>query len=340
MLNIKRTYKKILCGSLAALLLAGSFGCGSQQQAADEASWGRADAKEIDINSKIAGRVVELLVKEGDTVQKDQVLARIDKRDLLTQKAQLEASIQAIEAQQLQASYVTNLQSGTTQSSLAQAQAALEKAQSDLELTRTDNERFKELLASGAVAQQTYDNYRTKYEVAQAQAAQAQAAVAQAQSGLLQTPANQANEAALARKLDQAKAQLEQLEVSLDETEIRAPFDGVITQKYIEAGSMISQGTPLVAVQDPMDNWVDLKVPETKLADYKLDQQLTLVGRDGKTKVQGTITDISKKAEFATQRATSERGDESDIVSFNVKIQVNSELLRPGMRFRLLGDAS
>ena len=103
---------------------------------------------------------------------------------------------------------------------------------------------------------------------------------------------------------------------------------------------MISQGTPLVAVQDPMDNWVDIKVPDTKLADYKLDQQLTLVGRDGKTKVKGTITDISKKAEFATQRATSERGDESDIVSFNVKIQVNSELLRPGMRFRLLGDAS
>ena len=340
MLEFGKPYKKIVCGGLAVLLLAASLGCGGQKQAADEASWGRADAKEIDINSKIAGRVVELLVKEGDTVQKDQVLARIDKRDLLTQKAQLEASIQAIEAQQLQASYVTTLQSGTTQSSLAQAQAALEKAQSDLELTRTDNERFSELLASGAVAQQTYDNYRTKYEVAQAQAAQAEAAVSQAQSGLLQTPVNQANEAALAKKLDQAKAQLEQLEVSLDETEIRAPFDGVITQKYIEAGSMISQGTPLVAVQDPMDNWVDIKVPETKLADYKLDQQLTLVGRDGKTKVKGTITDISKKAEFATQRATSERGDESDIVSFNVKIQVNSELLRPGMRFRLLGEAS
>lgn len=340
MLETKKPYKKIVCGGLAILLLAACLGCSGQKQTAEEASWGRADAKEIDINSKIAGRVVELFVKEGDTVQKGQVLARIDKRDLLAQKAQLEANIQSIEAQQLQASYVTTLQSGTTQSSLAQAQAAAEKAQSDLELARTDNERFSELVASGAVAQQTYDNYRTKYEVAQAQAAQAQAAVAQAQAGLMQTPVNRANEASLAKKLDQAKASLEQLEVSLDETEIRAPFDGVITQKYIEAGSMISQGTPLVAVQDPMDNWVDIKVPETKLANYKLDQQLTLVGRDGKTKVEGTITDISKKAEFATQRATSERGDESDIVSFNVKIQVNSELLRPGMRFRLLGDAS
>ena len=103
---------------------------------------------------------------------------------------------------------------------------------------------------------------------------------------------------------------------------------------------MVSNGTPLVAVQDPTDNWVDLKVPEPQLEDFTVGQDITLVGRDGKTQVMGTITDISKKAEFATQRATSERGDASDIVSFNVKIQINSPVLRPGMRFRLAGDAS
>ena len=69
-----------------------------------------------------------------------------------------------------------------------------------------------------------------------------------------------------------------------------------------------------------------------------LGQDIDLIARDGKMKVTGTITDISKKAEFATQRATSERGDASDIVSFNVKIQVNAPELRPGMRFRLAGE--
>ena len=156
----------------------------------------------------------------------------------------------------------------------------------------------------------------------------------------MQTEVNRANENAIAKNLEKAQAALDQLDVSLDETEIRAPFDGIITAKYIEEGSMISQGTPLVAIQDPLDNWVDLKVPETQLASYQLNQQVELVGRDGKTKVQGVITDISKKSEFATQRATSERGDDSDIISFNVKIQVNSEVLRPGMRFRLAGEAS
>ena len=98
---------------------------------------------------------------------------------------------------------------------------------------------------------------------------------------------------------------------------------------------MISQGTPLVAIQDPRDNWVDLKIPETQLKDFRLNQKLELVARDGVTKVTGTVTDISHKAEFATQRATSERGSDSDIISFNVKIQTNDSAIRPGIRFRI-----
>lgn len=319
--------KRMLASCLALLLALSSFGCGGQASTDKNVEWGRADAKEIDVNSKVAGRVVELLVKEGDEVKEGQVIARIDKRDLEAQKAQYEANIEAIQAQQVQAAAVTTMQSGTTTSALEQAQSAENKARSDLALAEADYNRFSELVAEGAVAQQVFDQYATKYEVAQAQA------------GLGQTAVNQANEAATARKLEQAQAALQQIEVSLDETEIKAPFDGVITEKYVEEGSMISNGTPLVAVQDPTDNWVDIKVPETQLSRFSLGDEITLVARDGETKVTGTITDISKKAEFATQRATSERGDATDIVSFNVKIQIDSPVLRPGMRFRLDGDA-
>ncbi|MCI7331529.1 MAG: HlyD family efflux transporter periplasmic adaptor subunit [Selenomonadaceae bacterium] len=330
--------RKIIAILLSALLVLASLGCGSQAESKVE--WGRADAKEIDVNSKVAGRVVELLVKEGDEVKAGQVIARIDKRDLEAKKAGYEANIAAIEAQQLQAASVTSMQTGTTQSALAAAQHAQDKAASDLALAQADYQRYSDLVASGAVSRQVFEQYQTKYEVAQSTYEQAGASVRQAQAALGQRDVDTANEAATAKKLEQAQAALQEVEVSLDETEIRAPFDGIITEKYVEEGSMISNGTPLVAVQDPTDNWVDLKVPETQLADFRVGQDLTLVGRDGKTKVTGTITDISKKAEFATQRATSERGDASDIVSFNVKIQINDPVLRPGMRFRLAGDAS
>ena len=330
---------RVLAACLALLLALTSFGCGGSASTDKNVEWGRADAKEIDVNSKVAGRVVELLVKEGDEVKAGQVIARIDKRDLEAQRAQYAANIEAIQAQQVQAAAVTAMQAGTTTSALEQAQSAENKARSDLALAEADYARFSELAQQGAVSRQVFDQYATKYEVAQATYQQAGAAVAQAKASLGQTAVNQANEAATARKLEQAQAALQQIEVSLDETEIKAPFDGVITEKYVEEGSMISNGTPLVAVQDPTDNWVDIKVPETQLARFALGQEITLVGRDGETKVTGTITDISKKAEFATQRATSERGDATDIVSFNVKIQIDSPLLRPGMRFRLDGDA-
>ena len=333
-----RKLRQGLAMVLSVLLVLVSVGCGSNAE--NKVEWGRADAKEIDVNSKIAGRVVELLVKEGDEVRAGQVIARIDKRDLEAKKAGYEANIAAIRAQQLQAASVTSMQIGTTQSALAAAQHAQEQASSNLALAQADYERYSDLVASGAVSRQTFEQYQTKYEVAQATYAQAGASVRQAQAALGQRDVDVANEAATAKKLEQAQAALQEVEVSLDETEIRAPFDGVVTEKYVEEGSMVSNGTPLVAVQDPTDNWVDLKVPETKLSDFTVGQDITLVGRDGKTQVMGTITDISKKAEFATQRATSERGDASDIVSFNVKIQINSPVLRPGMRFRLAGDAS
>lgn len=324
------THKKALaavsCLALAALLAAG---CSLQKEEASDELWGRADAKEIDINSKVAGRVISLRVKEGDQVQKGEVIAYIDQRDLLAQKAQAEANIKALEAQVRQSGVVTDLQDSTSKSQVDTASAGLDSAQSNLELAEKDFNRYQELYDQGAVSKSVFDSYKKKYEVAQS-------AYSQAQAGLLQTDANEAATDAAQKKLEAAQAQLQQIEVSLDETEIKAPFDGVITAKYVEEGSMISLGTPLVAIQDPTDNWVDFKVPETKLNDFHVGDVLQLQARDGVTRVQGTITDISQKSEFATQRATSERGDDTDIISFNVKVQVDDPALRPGMRFQYM----
>lgn len=315
---------------LSATMLAG---CGIDK--APPEIWGRAEAKEVDINSKIPGRIVNLLVKEGDQVTKGQVLAYIDNRDIVAQANQAQANIKAFDAQTAQAATVTILQDQTAKATLQTAQAQLEKAKSDLNLAENDYKRFHELVESGAVSQQLFDTYQTKYQVSQAAYTQAEANIAAAKAGLLQTTVNTANEEAMHSKVAQAQAALQQISVSLDETEIRAPFDGIITSKYVEEGTMVSQGMPLVAIQDPCDNWINLKVKETDLSHYAIQQSVQIQGRDSTLNLSGTIVDISKKAEFATYRATNERGD-NDIITFNVKIQVNSDKVRPGMRFKLI----
>ena len=324
MTNWQKT-KSIMATIMAAILLLTVFltGCGSNSNNEGDI-WGRADAKEIDVNSKISGRVVELLVEEGQHVTKGEIIARVDARDLNAQAANAQAGIAALEAQ-------TALQTGTTQAAVIQAKAALDSAQANLNMAAADYERYSQLLQEGAVSRQIYDTYRTKYEVAQATFAQAQQGVEAANSNLKINDVN-------VEKTNQAKASLQQVNVNLDETVIRAPYDGVITKKYVEIGSMLSTGTPVVAIQDPTDNWVDFKLPETELANYDVDQQVKVEARDGKTVLTGTIKDISQKSEFATRRANSERGDASDIISYNVKVQLDSDKVRPGMRFKLLGD--
>ena len=103
--------KKWVAGLLLALaVVCLASGCSLQKEAASDELWGRADAKEIDINSKVAGRVVQLRVKEGDTVKQGDIIAYIDQRDLLAQKAQAEANIKALQAQVRQSGVVTDLQ--------------------------------------------------------------------------------------------------------------------------------------------------------------------------------------------------------------------------------------
>lgn len=323
----------ILC--LCTLIVGLLAGCGKNDNVKFD-TWGRADAKEIDVNSKISGRVVQLLVKEGDQVKKGQLIAVIDQRDLQAQKSQAEANIMAAQAAQAQASSVTTMQQGTTSSDVAAAQTQVGQAQANLENVKADYDRYASLVSEGAISQQAFEAMETKYKVAQESYNQAVAGANKATSALGQNDVNAANENAAAKKVAAAQATLDQVNVALSETEIRAPYDGVVTEKYVEEGSMVSQGTPIVAVQDDHDTWVDFKVPETALSGIKLHQKVTLVARDGDTKVDGEVVDISKKAEFATQRATSERGDDTDIISFNVKVQVNSPVLRPGMRFKIV----
>jgi len=205
-------------------------------------------------------------------------------------------------------------------------------------LTESDYNRYSGLAETHAISRQVFDTYTAKYEVAQAAFNQAQAGVQAAEAGLKQTNVNQNNEAVVRSRVNQAQAGLQQVEVALGETEILAPFAGVISAKYVEEGAMISSGMPIVAIQDPTDNWVNLKVKETELSKYSLQKTVEIQGRDSHLRLEGVIVDISKKPEFATYRATTERGD-NDVVTFNVKIQTNSDEIRPGMRFKLLdGD--
>lgn len=284
---MKISHLKALVFSLCLIISLTLAGCGSDSPSAARDTWGQADATELDLNSKIPGRVLTVNVREGDRVEAGQLLATIDARDIDAKRAAAEAQVQAMEAQ-------------------------AEQAYANMEWLRTDLERYRALYEQAAVPAQAYEGYQTKYTVAQATYAQALAGV------------------------QAAREQLNQVDVALDETQIRAPFNGVVVTKYVEPGALISTGMPIVALQNPTDNWVKLQIPETEISDYALGDRVTLQGRDGKLEIDGTVTEISQKPDFATARATSERGDAGDIITYTVKIRTDSDQVRPGMRFKIV----
>lgn len=194
---------------------------------------------------------------------------------------------------------------------ISAAEAARLQAEANLDQARRDLARYEELYRAGAISRSMYENLQSKCDILAAVCEQAEANV------------------------EASTEAFNQSAVNVGETVITAPFDGIVTTKYVDAGAMVSTGMPIVGLQDPSKNWVNFKVKETDLDKYKLNSEVTLYGRNKDLQVKGTIVDISQKPNFATYRATSERGDDQDIITYNVKVQVNDPRIHPGMRFRM-----
>lgn len=297
--------------------------------------WGMADAKEININSKVAGRIVALNVREGDRVVKGQLLAKIDRDYQEPAQHQAQATLAAQYAGLQQAIIAQQSAEVTLNANLRAAQAQLDQANTALNLAAKDESRYRELLAESAISEQLYDSYKSKLDEARSAVSVAEANVDSARAALSQNDQNKAQVEASREQVAALQSQLDSVNVQLDETEIHAPFDGIITQKFVEEGMLISSSVPIFSLQDDRDNWIDFKIKETELKDFPTGSSVTVIGRDGSTKINGVVESVRRKSDFATQKATSERGD-TDIIAFNVKVRTNDQNIYPGMRFQIL----
>lgn len=170
---------------------------------------GRIEGYETDVGAKVAGRVIEVTVREGAEVQKGQLLVRLDDDEVRAQVQGAEARIRAAKQQEqtarLQLSVVESQiaearlrqqqsQSDTTgrvaqadaqvaaaNAQLKQAEAQVVEAQAQLELAQTNASRYAQLVREGAVTQEAYDQRQTTVQTAQATLESRQAAVVAAQ---------------------------------------------------------------------------------------------------------------------------------------------------------------
>ncbi|RMD72633.1 MAG: biotin/lipoyl-binding protein, partial [Chloroflexi bacterium] len=175
----------------------------------------------VNISPKRAGLLAELYVEQGDRVKAGQIIARMDNRDEQAQLAQAQANLADAIARR------DRIVAGNRAEEIAQAAAQVRAATTRAQLAEERLKRNEFLAAEGAIPRDTLDELRANRDSAIANLNEAQKRLQLLQRGSRSEDIRQA-EAAVAA----AQAQVQAARAALEDTVIRAPFTGIITQKY------------------------------------------------------------------------------------------------------------
>ncbi len=208
----------------------------------------------VDLNTETAGTVTRIQVREGDAVGRGQVLIRL-KAD--KQEAQLQESAAGIAAS------MGNIEQ--QKADIRQAQARRDSAASKLKLAKSELERYERLYADEFVSQLEVEQKRSGFETANADYRESMQALSAARARFSQASSS----------LAQAQSTYRYNIALADESLIRAPFNGIIGQKYVDIGDYVAPTEKLVTLVDPSTFKIEFTVPERFLNQLQVGQPVT-----------------------------------------------------------------
>ncbi|GAW91377.1 HlyD family secretion protein [Calderihabitans maritimus] len=327
-------FKKLALFLLISVLATGCALLEKDDNGRMEAS-GTIEANEVVVAAEIAGKVISFSVGEGQFVQSGQEIARIDDTVLQWQVKQAEAAVAAAEARLGETKKGSRLeQIRQAEATAAQVRALVEGARKALLTAQKDYERLKELYEEGAVTERQLEAARAKVYAAQSHldAVSSQYRAAREQSKLVKAGATKETISALEAGLEQAVAAWKIAKAQLEKAVIKAPADGVVTEKLINEGEFVNPGTPLAVITDLDHLWLEVYIPEAELGKVKIGQaaRVSVDAFPGET-FKGKVTYISQEAEF-TPKNVQTRKERTNMV-FRVKVALENAggKLKPGM---------
>lgn len=252
---------------------------------------GRIEAEQVTIASKQAGRIAEVLVKEGDQVKAGDVLVRLDNQQLLAKRSEAMAMI--------------------TQAELAaeEADAAISQRQSLLKQADADLKRARSMYQKNVAPKEKLEQAQTQYDSAVATLRLAEATKKRTLASV-----------------DAARAGLAQLETLLDDTEIRAPRNGRVQYKLVNAGEVIAAGGHVVTLLDTSDVYMELFLTADIIGQLRMqDEARIILDPAPEYVIPARITFIAADAQF-TPKQVETREARADLI-FRIKISIDEQLL-------------
>jgi len=230
-----------------------------------------------DIAPAVGGRVASTPAEIGDYVRKGQAICILEQRDAQLRLDQARAGREQAKFMLSQAQSRVGW-SGTGDFNpelvpeVASSKASYESAQASAKLAAADAQRYENLVKSGDVSQSNYEKFRTQQQTADASANSArkqyEAQVNAARQNYRAIEASQAS-------LSAAESQLAQAEKNLEDTTIRAPFDGYITDRPVSVGQWVGTNNKVATLVRISTVRLQLKVPEQRAAEVKTGVSVT-----------------------------------------------------------------
>jgi len=291
------------------------------------------EATEVKVASKVGGRVEKVNVAEGQRVAAGDVIVAIATTDvdLALRQARAERARATAQLQLLEAgSRPEDVRQAEAQ--VAAAESDRRAAASDLAASRTDEQRFEQLLRAKAGAEKQRDDAVARREQAEARVAatedRSRAATATLQK--LRAGARPQEIAAARASVAAVDAQIAALEHNRTETIIAAPLGGVVSARLVEPGELVAVGAPLVTILDLDRAWANAYVEEPLVPTLKIDQPATIV-TDAGDRLPARISFIAPRAEFTPRNV--QTSDERAKLVYRVKVATDNRkgVLKPGM---------
>ncbi len=221
------------------------------------------------ISAKVMSYVREVKVAAGDRVRQGQLLVELDARDLEAAYRQADAGL------------------GEARSAQPEVASAVNAARAQLELAQVTFRRMKDLFDQKSISNQEFDEASARLKVAQASHEMAQARRAQ-----------------LTSKIAQAEAARRAAEVMRGYAQITAPFDGVVTEKAAEPGTLAAPGAPLVTLERQGEYRLEAAVEESRLAAIRTGQSAEVVLDALDRSLNGRVSEIVPAVDAAARAFT------------------------------------
>lgn len=281
---------------------------------------GRIEGTRIDVATKTAGRVREILVREGDFVTAGELVARMDTQVLEAQRREAQAHLE----EALIAIETAKAQVVQREAERAAAQALVGQRTAESDVRRKRLARTEGLEAKDFASRQKLDDDRADAQAAEAalQAARAQVAAAEAAVFTARSQVVRARS-----NVEGVRATIQRIQADVDDSELRSPRDGRVQYRIAEPGEVLPAGGRVLNLVDLGDVYMTFFLPTATAGRVSLGAEVRLVldAAPGYV-IPARATFVADVAQFTPKSVETE--EERLKLMFRVRAHIDPELLR------------